>query len=203
MKGYLESTLLPVPYSVMGKALVPFTFGHFIILRAFKVGIVADEKSRRTTDDLIFSVFACSHTWNECKNLIYSGQYAKEVEAWGIQFQDKNVLTDEKYWIEQSLLFDRYLEAHTDIPHFHPLNGVNQAPKRHHSSQWYEKIIDWLAKQNNSSYEAVMDIVFQQGVYQYLNAKEEQGQIQFYTDTLEDVVRAKKKELRDKLIYGT
>ena len=197
MKGYFEKTLLPTPYTVLGKALKPFSIGHFLILRRFNVGIVSDGLTQRTVDDLIFSVFVCCHTYAECRSLLYSGNWDKDIQEWAIQFQDQPI-----NWGEQYLLFDRYISEQTDLPHFHVLTGNNSTGNKHYSDQWYKGVIAWLANGRGYTRDQVMDLPFNDGFYQYLSNKEENGIILFYTDTLEERVREREKQSRDELLYG-
>lgn len=181
----------------MGRQLQPFSFGHFIILRRFNVGFVSDEEAKLTLEDIIFSIYVCSHTYRECEEKIYRGKWTKEVTEWGIEVRkqiQKSVpegKTIESVYIDFgdiASLFTAYIEHHTVRPMF-KVRHVGEREPMEANAEWYEGILKVLMGKCGYSHDEVMDLSFSRALYEYLSYKEQRGEITFLNDKQEQQVK--------------
>jgi hypothetical protein len=192
MKGLYEQCILPKPFTVLGRNLKPFNFGHFIVLKRFNVGCVSDEVQKLTLEDLIFSIFICSHTFNECKELLYSGKWNDEVKAWGDSLANSPVDME-----EAAREFNEYLAYHTVRPKTKPAPGAgNKTVEK--NAEWYEGIIRKLMQKGYSS-EQVMELCFSQGLYEYTAIKEDEGCIIILSEKNEQGLEYLKQQRQQKV----
>ncbi len=208
MKGLYEQAVLPHPFSIMGRALKPFSFGHFLILRRFGVGFVADAKATLTIEDIIFSLFVCSHTYQDCLELLYSGEWEIKVKEWGkaVRMQCKKAVRTGfvkrasrflmgrpavEFYIDFrdiARLFQEYIDYHTVRPLFKPRRPSEE--KFEANAEWYEGIIKTLMGECGYSHVEVMNLCFAQALYEYLSYMEQQGAIVFYNERQEKQLAA-------------
>lgn len=192
MKGLYEHAVLPKPFTICGRHLKPFSFGHFIILRRFDVGFVSDEEARLTLEDIVFSLFVCSQTYEECEEKLYSGQWHLEVTEWGkhVWQQIKSSVpkgkTVEDVYLDFGDLasrFHEYIGYHTVRPYFKAKKTTDEGVEA--NAEWYEGIIKTLMGKCNYSHCEVMNLCFARALYEYLSYKEQQGEITFLNERQE------------------
>lgn len=173
MNGLYEQAMWPEPFTILKRRLRPFSFGHYIILKRFNVCYANDDEKPLTIEDLVFSVYVCSHSYKECETLFYSGKWFDEVYEWSKEFSTEPSL-------EQAAdEFRRYLDHHTIYPLFKNLNNDRSTSKS--NGEIYEKIISTVASKQNYKRDDVLELNYARVMYEYLSYMEQQGAISFYS----------------------
>jgi hypothetical protein len=183
MKGLYEQSVLPDSFNIMGRAMKPFSVGHFLVLRRDKVCFVSDEPAKMTLEDILFTVFVCSRSYRDAKELLYNGKWIPEVLKLGREVREQS----EKFIPEGGTIDDvyvdfaeigahvqAYIEYHTQRPWFQPIKGNSTGTVRA-NAEWYEGIIKTLMGKCGYSHHEVMDMPFSRFLYEHISYLEQQG----------------------------
>lgn len=81
--AYYRSAI-PEPRTVLGLPLRPFCLGHLIILTRFESPILLDPATA-ISSDLLFAVFVCSRSYEDCLEALSSGEVFAWVADWSRQ----------------------------------------------------------------------------------------------------------------------
>lgn len=196
MKGFYEQAVLPEPFTILGRDLKPFSFGHYTILRRFNVGIVSDTVADRSKEDLIFAVFICSHTFQECIDLLYTKSWMQDVEQWALPFQEYEI-----DWNKTFLIFDRYIKTHTTLPPIKKVGG--DSSNLESNAEWFEVVQKTLRGKCGLTRDQVLNMCFAEAMYEYLSYMEQQGAIVIRSDqSMTNHERAKAALKKEKELNG-
>lgn len=204
MRGLYEQAVLPKPFTICGRHLKPFSIGQFIILRRFDVGFVSDEEARLTLEDIVFSLFVCSQTYEECERKLYNGQWEPEVAEWGKHVWEqvkksvpKGKTVNDVYldFGDITVRFNEYIGYHTVRPYFKAKRASDETLEA--NAEWFEGIVKTLMGKCNYSHSEVMNLCFSRALYEYLSYKEQQGDITFLNERQEKQLLAILKQKRE------
>lgn len=85
MQAALHQAALPEPFKVLGKNLHPFTLGHDILLNLFESGFAVGSSKQPTFDDLLISVWICSHkNYQDVFDALCSPLTKWKIKAWSL-----------------------------------------------------------------------------------------------------------------------
>lgn len=186
MNGFYEQCILPEPFTILGRDLKPFSFGHYILLRRFGVGFVKDEATPYTLEDLVFSILICSFTFEEASDLLNNRKFqsvalewgkslrAKQVAALKKQFSDKSPeeiesLADKADAADLTLAayeWNHYLAVHTIRMNFTPKKVKGNA-KLQEQNEWYEDVLTAVQKDKGYTDTQKFNYPFCRILYEY------------------------------------
>jgi hypothetical protein len=110
MQAALQQAALPEPFRVLGRDLHPYTIGHDILLNLFESGFAIGSSKGPTFDDLLISVWICSHkNYASVFDALCSPFTRLKIKAWGIRcgLFDYGEAFDH---------FNKYIQANTAEP---------------------------------------------------------------------------------------
>lgn len=165
MRGFYEQCILPEPFTILGRDLVPFSFWHYILLRRNGVGFVLDEIVPYTLEDLTFSIFACSYTYEEATKLLYTKQFVPLSIEWGKQCSAANGGKDADM-TTAALEFNRYIEVHTIRPKFKVIQKRDERLEK--ENEWYEDVLSDIQKAKGYTESQLLNYPFCRIYYEYL-----------------------------------
>lgn len=182
MQAAFQQAAFPKPFKVLGKKLHPYTLGHDILLGAFESGFCRDVRTKPTFDDLLISVWICSHDTHEKATRSFLRPFAKfRIWLWGKLCG--------KFDIGEAFVsFGEYIAEHTTEPEYwiekHSDSGG--APSGNPYSQFLKVV---MMRDLGMTEQQALDTSYSAAEMGFLTTLESAGKIRMFSDSDREAVR--------------
>jgi hypothetical protein len=172
----------PEPFRILGKDLKPFCMGHELLLQRFGNRFSIESGEQPTVEDLAQAAYICSHPYSRGFNL----------DGFNIAFRARvwRRVFGQKYLLNALILFQQYIEAHTQIPEY---EFDDKAKERETGTPLIQAVKICLMKHTKRSEDEVLNLPFALAFWDYLSFAESQENIRIIG--VEAAARRKEEEL--------
>ncbi len=166
-RPYSESAI-PEPFRILGLKLLPFSFGHYLLLKRFDCAFVAEDERYADRDDVLIGVLICSMSPSDFLEFIESKGFKREVREWG----KKTGLFSLK---EKAALFQKYLRSGwQEPPHINKAGGRS-------TGDWVQNVKITLQAKLGYTDDEVMSMPMSKAMADYYKLAESEGAIHLLT----------------------
>lgn len=181
MQAAFQQAALPEPFKVLGKNLHPYTIGHDILLGLFESGFAVGSRTPPTFEDLLISVWICSHsTYGSVFDAMCSPLTKIKLKAWGIRCGLFDIG-------EAFQHFQKYITRNTLEPDYWVENPKSGGTPSGIPFSQFLKVT--MRREFSMSEEEALNTPYCQAHFNYLTLLEGNGKIRFMADQEKEAIR--------------
>lgn len=176
MNAAYQNAALPEPYRILGRKLLPFSLGHYMLLRRFDCAFIADEERIPELADLIFGVLICERNYRQGERLVNDADaFTKASHELGKSNEGIEYLG----LIEKIKLFKDYIKDGSQMPPYWNESRETRISGQH----WSQSMLVSLMSELGYSRIDALNAPLTQVMADYLALAENNGSIRLMTES--------------------